>query len=156
MDGCVSPRLLTGAPPRAGLLVEALRAGPHQAGGSARARARGGRCGDGRDGDERRRGRGGRLGGRLQSAVRLPTYRDATGHRVLQLVELLVDPRELVVAGRSRLPLRPRDQPRRVARAAAQRRRGGRARQRRPACAWLGLGLGLGLRLGAGSGSGLG
>ena len=152
------PRLLAGDPPRAGLLVEALRAGPHQAGGRARAGARGGRRGGGRDGEERRRGRCGRLGGRLQSAVRLAAYRDAAGHGVLQLVELLVDPRELVVAGRRRLPLRPRDQPRRVARAAAQRRRGGRARRRRPACAWLGLGLGLvlGLRLGAGSGSVLG
>ena len=76
------PRLLAGDPPRAGLLVEALRAGPHQAGGRARARARGGRRGGGRDGEERRRGRRGRLGGRLQSAVRLAAYRDATGHYV--------------------------------------------------------------------------
>ena len=125
--------LLARHTPRAGLLVEALRASPHQAGGGARATTRSGRRGG--VGSRVRRGRGGRRGGsRLQAAVRLAAYRDGLLQATLQLVKLLMDPRELLVAVCSRRrPLRPRGQPRRVASAAAQRRRGGSSRRPRPA-----------------------
>ena len=134
--------LLARDTPRAGLLVEALRASPHQAGGGARATTRRGRRGGVESRVRRgRRGRGGRRGGsRLQAAVRLAAYRDGLLQATLQLVELLMDPRELLVAVCSRRrplrplrPLRPRGQPRRVASAAAQRRRGGSSRRPRPA-----------------------
>ena len=119
--------LLARDTPRAGLLVEALRASPHQAGGGARATTRRGRRGG--VGSRVRRGRGGRRGGsRLQAAVRLAAYRDGLLQATLQLVKLLMDPRELLVAVCSRR--RPLSG---VASAAAQRRRGGSSRRPRPA-----------------------